>query len=95
MGSRLLGIRSEQELLKKSPILADENTKGCMEVHRTGKWGFTVFDVLEAARRLAVEMGHWTGDDIETRRAFDISFFVNNLPARHGNVGRYRQYDKK
>jgi len=55
--------------------------------------GFHRFDVLEAVRRLAVEMGHWTGDDIETRRAFDISFFVNNLPARHGNVGRYRQYD--
>jgi len=56
---------------------------------------FIVLDVQEAVRRLTVGMGHWTGDAIETRRAFDISFFIVNLPARHGNVGRYRQYDKK
>jgi hypothetical protein len=80
--------------LKKSPVIADENTKGFLEVHRTGKLGFHRLRWL-AVRRLTVEMGHWTGDDIETRRAFDISFFIVNLPARHGNVGRYRQYDKK
>ena len=47
---------------------------------------FIVLDVPEAVRRLTVEMGHWTGDDLETCRAFDISFYIINLPARHGNV---------
>ena len=64
----------------------------CIEA---GSGVFIVLDVLEAVRRLTVEIGHWTGDDIETRRAFDIPFFINNLPARHGNVGRYRKYDNK
>ena len=64
----------------------------CIEA---GSGVFIVLDVLEAVRRLTVEMGHWTGDDIETRRAFDISFSIVNLPARHGNFGKYRQYDKR
>lgn len=64
----------------------------CIEL---GSGVFIVLDVLETVRRLTVEMGHWTGDDIETRRAFDISFFIINLPSRHGNVGKYRQYDKR
>jgi len=43
MGSRLPYIRSEPEPLKKSPIIADENTKGFLEVHPTGKWGISSF----------------------------------------------------
>ena len=45
-----------------------------------------VRDVLVVVRRLAVEFGRGTGDDIETRRAFDIIFLNFHLPARHGNV---------
>jgi hypothetical protein len=38
------GIRNkgwfEPELLKKSPVVAEENTRCILEMYRTGKWGF-------------------------------------------------------
>ena len=61
----------------------------CIEL---GSGVFNARYVPVAVRRLAVEMGHWTGDDIESPRDFYITFFIVNLPARHGNVGKYRQY---
>lgn len=64
----------ERRSVKKSPVIADENTKGFLEVYRNGKWG--------------------TGDDFETCGDFDIIFLFIDLPARHGNVGRCRQYNR-
>lgn len=32
-----------------------------------------------------------TGDDLETRRVLDIVFFFLDLPARNGDVRKYRQ----
>ena len=90
-----LGFRGEPELLKKSPVIADENTKCFWKCFEQGSGVFIVRDVLAAVRRLAVEMGRGTGDDFETRRAIDIIFLIFNLPARHGNVERYRQYDRR
>jgi hypothetical protein len=43
----------------------------------------------------AVEMDRGTGDDLETCTAFDFIFLIFNLTARHGNVGWYRQYNRK
>lgn len=51
--------------------------------------------MLIAVQRLAVEMGRGTGDDFETRRAFDIIFLIIHLSARHGNVEKYRRYDSR
>jgi hypothetical protein len=43
----------------------------------------------------AVEKDRETGDDLETCTAFDFIFLIFNLPARHGNVGWYRQFNRK
>jgi hypothetical protein len=42
-----------------------------------------------------VEMGRRKGDDLETCTASDFIFLTFNFPARHGNVGWYRQYNRK
>ena len=48
-----------------------------------------------ADRHLAVEMSRGTGDEIETYRAFNIIVLILNLPALDGNVGKYRQYNRR
>jgi len=45
----------------------------CIEL---GSGVFNARYVPVAVRRLAVEMGHWTGDDIESPRDFYITFFI-------------------
>jgi hypothetical protein len=48
-----------------------------------------------ADRRLALEIRRGTGEDIETYRVLDIIFFIFNLPACFGNVGKYRQHNRE
>ena len=64
----------------------------CIEM---GSVVFIDGDVPAADRHLAVEMSRGTGDDREAYGVFDIIFFIFHLPARHCNVGKYRQYNRR
>lgn len=64
----------------------------CIEM---GRGVFIEGEVSAADRHLAVEMSRATGDDSEAYRVFDIIYFIFNLPARHRNVGKYRQYNRR
>jgi hypothetical protein len=44
-----------------------------------------------ADRHPAAETSRGTGEDLETRRVFDLVFFFFDLPARHGDVRKFRQ----
>jgi hypothetical protein len=56
---------------------------------------FIDWDVPIADRHPAVDMRRGTGDDIEAFGVFDIILFGDHLPARHGNVGEYRQFNRQ
>jgi len=81
--------------VKKSPAIADMNTEVYGKCIDMGSGVVIDGGVPVADRHLAVEMIRVTGDDSEAYRVFDIVFFIFNLPARHRNVGKYRQYNRR